>query len=79
MRASSKRLGKHVGWAKLELTWKVCAASWLSCREVRALTGASIQTVSNLRREARRLRLLYPRLRLWKLSLRDARALLRTD
>jgi hypothetical protein len=69
-------MGKHVGWSKMELAWKVSCASWLSCRDIQACTGANRQTVSNLRREARRLRLMFPRLRVYRLSLREARALL---
>lgn len=33
-------MGKHVGWSKLELTWKVCAAHWLSCRQVLRIDGS---------------------------------------
>jgi hypothetical protein len=68
--------GKHVSWSKLELAWKVSLAPWLSCRQVQEATGANRQTVCNMRRDARKLRSLFPRLRVYRVGLREARALL---
>jgi hypothetical protein len=67
--------GKHISRSSMAMTWKLCAALWLTCRDVQSLTGASLQSVSNLRREALHLRRKFPRLRIHSLSLKTARAL----
>jgi len=58
----------------LELSWQLSSSSpFLSCREIARLTKVSVQTSANHRALGQILKAKFPRLRLWKLSLVDAR------
>lgn len=63
----------------LETCWRLSACClWLSCRAIARLTGTSVMTSANHRHLGLSLRARYPRLRLYRLPLQEARRIVKS-